>query len=72
MSTDTKKLPLLSFSYDGAPDSKNACPNCGESMFWHDIQPFGVVKWMTCDDCKIFCDIRTGEVFAGFRDKTEA
>ena len=65
MNPTTKNLPLLSFSYDGAPDSSNCCPNCHEVLFWHDLQPFGEAKWMTCDDCEIFCDVRTGEVFVG-------
>ena len=63
MSILTKPLPLLHFSYDGAPDSKNSCPNCGDSMFWYDLQPFGKARWMTCDDCEIFCDTHTEEVF---------
>ena len=63
MSILTKPLPLLHFSYDGAPYSKNSCPNCGDSMFWYDLQPFGDAKWMTCDDCEIYCNIQTGEVF---------
>ena len=59
----TKRLPLLSFSYDGAPDSKNCCPNCGEGMYWYDLEPFGEPLWMECEDCEIYCNTRTEEVF---------
>ena len=51
------------FSYDGAPDSKNNCPRCHKSMHWQDIRPLDAPRWMICENCRMHCNIDTEQVF---------
>lgn len=53
----------LSFSYDGAPDSKNGCPVCGERMWWHNLQPFETPNWLECEDCQLLANVESEECF---------
>ena len=57
------RLTEMTFSYDGAPDSKNGCPVCGDRMSWHELRPFDSPEFMECEDCGILCDVETEAVW---------
>ncbi len=64
--TATHRLTGYRFDYDGAPDSRNGCPECKHPMTWY----LGI--YMECEDCQLLCDVTTGEVWTDNFDLSQS
>ena len=62
-----RTLTDYTFSYDGAPMDEsrgpfNPCPECGSNMSMV-FDQFGLGKAMICEDCSLYCDFATEQVW---------